>query len=363
MGEIVKDTIWLTAILCLLMWAVLFVFRQKQNKAFTYAAMLFACLFINCLEGYFDMHRFFWGSMVTNLLLPVTSTLIPIATIHYLFYLASPNKTAPRWSRLFYIFPVAFFIYSFYVFYISIPFAMLQEKFYLLPRLSHTVPELWPINLLLILRLIYTLMGILVIMVSSIFFIPRIIKMVERQYPDVRERYVNSFLALLSTGVVISVVLIAYYATGRYYYYALMVSLTGIIISGYIMYKKLVVRSRTMKLQSTEVIAAASLLDRLTVYFEESKPWLAPNLKIEDVSAALGTNRTYLSTLLKDEYQTNFNHFVNSYRIAEAKRLLQYKEEQAKMQEIATKTGFNSYTTFFNAFRKEMGMSPKEFFR
>jgi len=100
---------------------------------------------------------------------------------------------------------------------------------------------------------------------------------------------------------------------------------------------------------------------KVTKYFEEGRPWLEPDLKIGDVASALGTNRTYLSAMLNDGLQTNFNRFVNSYRIAEAKRLLQDKETSIKMQEVAVKAGFNSYTTFFNAFRNETGVSPKEF--
>ncbi|HEY4785618.1 MAG TPA: AraC family transcriptional regulator, partial [Bacteroidales bacterium] len=58
---------------------------------------------------------------------------------------------------------------------------------------------------------------------------------------------------------------------------------------------------------------------------------------------------------------THFNDFVNRYRIAEFKRLLEQENHPAKMKEIAYKSGFNSYSPFYSAFCKETGISPLEY--
>jgi AraC-like DNA-binding protein len=359
MEDIVKDIFWLTGIMLLLCQSALFLLSCRQTRAFLYAGLLFGCVFVNCMDAYVDRHLYFWAGMITNTLLPLTITLIPFFTIFYMYSLASPGKSLPRWSFYFYAIPALFFVYSGYVHLVRFPFETIRENFYSLTALGYKQPDFKAFVIISKIRTYYTLAGVLVIMISSIFFIPRILKMLERQYPGIREQFVNSFLGLLSIGVIISVVCIVYYVTHRYYFYTLMIVLTGIAFSGYIMYKKLVLK--TIAPEAIGSSAELPLAMRITMYFDQAKPWQEPGLKIEDVASAMGTNRTYLSALMNDEFQTSFNHFVNSYRIAEAKKLLLSTGEQVKLQEIAIKSGFNSYSTFFSAFRKETGMSPKEF--
>ena len=104
-----------------------------------------------------------------------------------------------------------------------------------------------------------------------------------------------------------------------------------------------------------------NLQAQLIRYFEETRPWQKPELKISDVASALATNRTYLSGLLKKKQKTNFKRFVNRYRITEAKRLLDEGNDDMKMEDIAFLSGFTCYTTFFYAFRDETGVSPHEY--
>jgi AraC-like DNA-binding protein len=99
----------------------------------------------------------------------------------------------------------------------------------------------------------------------------------------------------------------------------------------------------------------------LICYFETRKPWLDANLKITHVARVLATNRTYLSEVLRIEFKTNFKRFVNRYRVKEAKRLMAENNANIKIPEIAVNVGFNSYTTFYYAFRNETGLSPQEY--
>lgn len=77
------------------------------------------------------------------------------------------------------------------------------------------------------------------------------------------------------------------------------------------------------------------------------------------ISILLGTNRTYLSQYINQCCDTTFYDFVNDYRIHHAKLLLHSTDDT--LDTIATKSGFNSLSTFRRAFQQREGKSPIEF--
>lgn len=84
-----------------------------------------------------------------------------------------------------------------------------------------------------------------------------------------------------------------------------------------------------------------------------------PELKITDVAQQLGTNRTYVSELINNEFSCSFVEFVNRYRFNEAKRLLNETEpDRFTLQEISEHAGFGSAGTFIRVFRQFEGITP-----
>ena len=67
---------------------------------------------------------------------------------------------------------------------------------------------------------------------------------------------------------------------------------------------------------------------KLGQLFEHEMIHLNSDLTIWDVSARLGTNRTYVSNFINKHYNVNFSTFVNRYRIADARRLLSGEEDR-----------------------------------
>jgi AraC-like DNA-binding protein len=100
----------------------------------------------------------------------------------------------------------------------------------------------------------------------------------------------------------------------------------------------------------------------LEEWFETRRPYLQHDLKITDVASSLGTNRTYISQLIHDQYGTNFSGFVNDFRVKEAKRLFEEKATRNyTTKTIADAAGFNNYNSFTAAFRKTTGMTPGQY--
>jgi len=116
------------------------------------------------------------------------------------------------------------------------------------------------------------------------------------------------------------------------------------------------------ELKDSDVIEPRELKSRLVHLFENKKPFLNPDLKIHDIYMELNTNRTYLSRLINNEFNTNFCMFVNKYRIDEAKRkFFTLESSKYKTEEIGRLVGFNSYQSFIKAFRLFENTTPSKY--
>ena len=100
---------------------------------------------------------------------------------------------------------------------------------------------------------------------------------------------------------------------------------------------------------------------KLKILMEEQKIYLNPELRLDLVVKELNTNRTYLSTVIKEDYKENFMGFVNRYRIDEAKRLLNDAENNSNLSEIAEMVGFKSVSSFNTFFKRYTGKNPMEY--
>ncbi|MDL2276979.1 helix-turn-helix domain-containing protein [Parabacteroides sp. OttesenSCG-928-G07] len=101
-----------------------------------------------------------------------------------------------------------------------------------------------------------------------------------------------------------------------------------------------------------------SLLD----YFLGEKPYLNPDLNLDDVSKALGTNKTYLSQLINREFEMNFYTFVNQYRIDYAIQLIENYDKRTLMTtQLFSDSGFKSRSVFYKLFKETTGYSPTDY--
>ncbi|MFA5713346.1 MAG: AraC family transcriptional regulator [Bacteroidales bacterium] len=118
------------------------------------------------------------------------------------------------------------------------------------------------------------------------------------------------------------------------------------------------------KLRGIEPIESqfGDLKERLLKYFDEEKPFLESNINIKEVAAYLYTNKTYLSRLINDHFNSNFCQFVNYYRIEEAKRLF-LENSSVTVQELCDLSGFGSIASFNISFRIFAGSTPAEWCR
>lgn len=98
------------------------------------------------------------------------------------------------------------------------------------------------------------------------------------------------------------------------------------------------------------------LRPRIAVWVK-AKAYTHEQFTLEELASSLYTNKTYLSTFIKDEYDMNFSGWVASLRIDEAKRIMMKKPEK-RLQEVAFECGFSSLAYFSSVFSKSEGISP-----
>lgn len=105
-----------------------------------------------------------------------------------------------------------------------------------------------------------------------------------------------------------------------------------------------------------------NLHEALIAYFEKEKPYLNKQLRSSDVAAALSCSHTSLSQCLTFKLDMSFTDFVTNYRIKAFVQMLKDKDLSIyTLTSIAEQCGFNSKTSFFRSFKKQMGCTPVEY--
>ncbi len=158
----------------------------------------------------------------------------------------------------------------------------------------------------------------------------------------------------------------------QFFYFEIVLALTTyyLALAGYL-------RSQTIELDFTEEkseeieLAKKPLLSereleriktRLENLMRTEKPYLNPQLTLNDLSKNLGVNSAVLSYAVNSGFEKNFNDFVNEFRIHEVKEKLRAgNAENLTLLAVAFDCGFNSKATFNRAFKKFTGKSPKEY--
>jgi len=104
------------------------------------------------------------------------------------------------------------------------------------------------------------------------------------------------------------------------------------------------------------------ILDKLNK-FEQKKQFLSPLMSLSVLSAQIGTNTNYLSSIIKKHKQSNFNSYLNQLRIDYIVMKLKQNPEYLnyKISYLAEECGFSSHTVFSRIFIEKMGIPPSKF--
>jgi len=106
------------------------------------------------------------------------------------------------------------------------------------------------------------------------------------------------------------------------------------------------------------------LAERITALMVSQKPYLDPELDLSGLSKLLDENPRQVSHTINRSFSKNFYEYVNHYRIAAFKKRMQDAgREKLTLLGHALECGFNSKSTFNDAFRKSTGKTPSGYVR
>ena len=118
----------------------------------------------------------------------------------------------------------------------------------------------------------------------------------------------------------------------------------------------------TQKYKSNKLntIDAETIGKQLEEIIKTDQLYLNSNLSLRNVAQSLKVSPFKISQTLNEHLGTNFNDYINSFRVIAAKEMILNKDTYT-FEAIAMECGFNSKSTFYAAFKKHAGMTPSNY--
>jgi AraC-like DNA-binding protein len=98
-------------------------------------------------------------------------------------------------------------------------------------------------------------------------------------------------------------------------------------------------------------------------FMSDDKPFLYPDFRIVHIAEHLEIPVHHCSYILNYELNKNFRDWINGYRTQYFIEQFMSKSDRMTIEAMAAESGFSTSATFYNAFKKEKGVSPTTFFK
>lgn len=104
------------------------------------------------------------------------------------------------------------------------------------------------------------------------------------------------------------------------------------------------------------------MMRRIDALMDEEKLFRKNDLSVSDLAERLGERQRAVSAVISASRNINFKTYINEYRVAEAKRLLdEDKNNRRTIDAIAGEAGFANRSSFYRVFKKMEGISPTDY--
>ncbi|MDF3820618.1 helix-turn-helix domain-containing protein [Leptospira sp. 96542] len=125
-------------------------------------------------------------------------------------------------------------------------------------------------------------------------------------------------------------------------------------------FQRIVIEEKKYQISQLRSFDLELLGNKLKDLMETQKIHRDETLNLESMANYMGLTEHQMSELLNTHIGKSFFHFVNHYRIEEAKEIFR-KNPKLNILNVVYEVGFPSKSTFYDAFKREVGMSPSDF--
>ncbi|WP_319481238.1 helix-turn-helix domain-containing protein [uncultured Draconibacterium sp.] len=104
------------------------------------------------------------------------------------------------------------------------------------------------------------------------------------------------------------------------------------------------------------------LKEKIEAFMDKHEPYLQSQIRIKDLADLTGISSHQISQVINESFNQNFYEFINTYRVKKAISLIEdSKNSSLTYSAIGFEAGFNSKTTFYEAFKKTTGTTPAQY--
>ncbi|MCB0430996.1 MAG: AraC family transcriptional regulator [Flavobacteriales bacterium] len=111
------------------------------------------------------------------------------------------------------------------------------------------------------------------------------------------------------------------------------------------------------ELTDTQLEQYSEILSKL---MNENKVYLDHDLSLNKLSNLSNIPSRQLSQYINSAFNKNYKEYINGYRVTNAKDLLM-KDDSLTIYSIAVDSGFNAESTFYQVFKQQTGLTPKQY--
>ena len=257
---------------------------------------------------------------------------------------------------------------------------------------------LWPIALMIapfvvgcvfsVATLSYALIPMLYVylLLLSIFIVIYMVRATRQYGRWLRDNYADlehkevwqSFVVL--AFILLLIVFYAFVSEGPLFQYAMQV--IGIVLIGYLLWRVETLSDLSLPINDVEDLNVPdkrghgispgekfSLSQNIGLLLQqhciETQLYLQHDLTLLQLTQAVGTNRFYLSQYFSS-LDMNYNAYINDLRINHFVGLYREAVDSQRsftVQQLALESGFRSYSTFSDAFKRKMGLSVRSWIK
>jgi AraC-like DNA-binding protein len=111
---------------------------------------------------------------------------------------------------------------------------------------------------------------------------------------------------------------------------------------------------------TTDTNEMVALVVKIERCLTDNELYLKQDITIDEFSRLINENPVKVSAAINKEMGINFFDLINRKRIEKSILLLKEKHASYTIEAIALEAGFNSRASFYRAFKKHTGLTPKE---